>query len=110
MTNIELQFMNVVPSALRDIAKALQQMNDKMENKVASQPETSSKNISETTMEKLSWLLSSHYNMFHADMILRAAFDESISQTDFLRGCVDIHQSEKNDGSDEFTPVEFKNV
>lgn len=43
MTNIEMQFMNVVPSALRDIAKALQQMNDKMDNKVASQPETSSK-------------------------------------------------------------------
>ncbi len=43
MTNIEMQFMNVVPSALRDITKALQQMNDKMDNKGASQPETSSK-------------------------------------------------------------------
>jgi len=66
--------------------------------------------VSHDTIEKLSWLLSSHYNMYHADMILRAAFDDSISQTDFLRGCVDIHQSEKDTDDTEFSPKGWENV
>ena len=43
MTIAEQRFMECVPSALKDIAKALQTMNEKMDNKVAAQPETSNK-------------------------------------------------------------------
>ena len=64
----------------------------------------------EPTKEKLSWLLSCHYNLFHSDIILRAAFDDSISHTEFLRGCVDIHLSEKDTDDTEFTPKGWENV
>lgn len=60
--------------------------------------------------EKLSWLLQCHYNLFHADMIQRAMYDDSVSLLDFIVGCVAIHQSEKQSDDDEYTPSEFKNV
>lgn len=60
--------------------------------------------------EKLSWLLESHYNLFHADMIQRALGDDTISLKDFVTGCVAIHTSERDTDDDEFTPNEFKNV
>ena len=60
--------------------------------------------------DKLSWLLESHYNLFHADMIQRAMNDDSISLKDFIAGCVAIHTSERDTDEDEFTPNEFKNV
>ena len=60
--------------------------------------------------DKLSWLLESHYNLFHADMIKRALGDDTISLKDFIEGCVAIHMSEKDTEDDEFTPKEFKNV
>ena len=60
--------------------------------------------------DKLSWLLESHYNLFHADMIQRAMNDDSISIKDFVTGCVAIHTSERDTDDNEFTQKEFKNV
>ena len=65
---------------------------------------------SDTLQNKLSWLLQSHYNTFHADMIQRAMNDDSISAEDFIKGCVAIHTSERDTNDDEFTPAEFQNV
>ena len=65
---------------------------------------------SDTMQDKLSWLLQSHYNTFHADMIQRAMNDDSISAEDFIKGCVAIHTSERDTDDDEFTPAEFENV
>lgn len=65
---------------------------------------------SDTMQDKLSWLLQSHYNTFHADMIQRAMNDDSISAEDFIKGCVAIHTSERDTNDDEFTPAEFQNV
>lgn len=60
--------------------------------------------------DKLSWLLESHYNLFHADMIQRAMNDDSISLKDFIVGCVAIYTSERDTNDNEFTPIVFKNV
>lgn len=60
--------------------------------------------------EKLSWILEEHYNLFHADMISRALYDDNISLTDFVNGCLLIRINEKDNGDDEFVPEEFKNV
>ena len=60
--------------------------------------------------EKLSWLLECHYNMFHADLIQRAMYDDSVSLLDFVTGCVAIQQNERNSDDDEYVPSEFKNV
>lgn len=60
--------------------------------------------------EKLKWLLETHYNLFHADMIFNAIFDDGVSCADFIRGCVDIHLSERDTDYDEFTPEVFKRV
>ena len=57
--------------------------------------------------EKLSWLLESHYNLFHADMIQRALNDDSISLQEFVDGCTAIDASERYTENDEFTPKEF---
>ena len=65
---------------------------------------------SDTMQDKLSWLLQSHYNTFHADMIQRGMNDDSISAEDFIKGCVAIHTSERDTNDDEFTPAEFQNV
>ena len=61
-------------------------------------------------IEKVSWLLDTHYNLFHSDMICRAMQDDDVSLKDFITGCVAIHESEKNTDDDEFTPKEFENV
>ncbi len=66
--------------------------------------------MSEKTIEKLSWLVCCHYNVFHADLITRAMTDDNISMKDFIIGCVQIHQSEKDNEYDEFVPKEFENV
>ena len=60
--------------------------------------------------EKLSWILESHYNLFHADMIQRAMYDNNVSLLDFINGCNAIRESERDTDDDEFTPEEFKNV
>ena len=60
--------------------------------------------------EKLSWLLQSHYNLFHADLIQRAMTDTNVSIKDFILGCVAIHTSERDTDDDEFVPYEFENV
>ena len=60
--------------------------------------------------EKLSWLLETHYNLFHADMISRAFFADGVSLETFIRGCVDVHMSERDSEDSEFTPDAFKNV
>ena len=65
---------------------------------------------SDTMQDKLSWLLQSHYNTFHADMIQRAMNDDSISAEGFIKGCVAIHTSERDTDDDEFTPAEFQSV
>lgn len=49
------------------------------------------------------------HNIFHADMIHRAVYNENVSVEDFLSGCKKIYESER-DGEDEFIPSEFENV
>lgn len=49
------------------------------------------------------------HNIFHANMIHRAVYNEKVSAEDFLSGCKKIHESER-DGEDEFIPSEFENV
>ena len=66
--------------------------------------------VSNEVVEKISWYLQTRHNMFHADMIQRAMFDDSISAEDFINGCVAIHASERDTDDDEFTPAEFENV
>ena len=58
--------------------------------------------------DKLSWLLESHYNLFHADMIQRALSDDAISLKDVIAGCVAIHMRERDTDDNEFTPNEFR--
>ena len=66
--------------------------------------------VSNEVVEKISRYLQTRHNMFHADMIQRAMFDDSISAEDFINGCVAIHASERDTDDDEFTPAEFENV
>jgi hypothetical protein len=66
--------------------------------------------VSNEVVEKISWYLQTRHNMFHADMIQRAMFDDSISAEDFIKGCEAIHTSERDTDDDEFTPAEFENV
>lgn len=66
--------------------------------------------MNDLMQKKISWLLRSHYNLFHADMMQRALNDESVSLKDFITGCVAIHTSERDTDDDEFTPEEFKGV
>ena len=59
--------------------------------------------------EKILWFLESHFNLFHADLINRAIYDESVSLEDFIRGCKLIMETECGD-DDEFVPVKFMGV
>ena len=59
--------------------------------------------------KKLEWLLNSHYNVFHADMIWNAMHDDNVSMEDFIHGCVMIHVEEGKD-NDEFVPTEFEHL
>jgi len=53
-------------------------------------------------MDKLGALLEQRYSLFHADLIMRAISDESVSREDFMHGCEEILAKEVND--DEYTP------
>lgn len=71
---------------------------------------TNMEGYSNDSQGKLGWLLASHYNMFHADMISRALHDDSVTIQDFIHGCVSIVMAERDTDDDEFTPKEFENV
>lgn len=58
---------------------------------------------------KLSWLLNSHYNLYHADIIYNAMHDDNVSIQDFIHGCTMIHAEEGRD-NDEFVPDEFEHL
>lgn len=64
----------------------------------------------ENILDKLQFLLQRHYNLFHADMIMRAIFDNDVSFSDFSDGEYKINVSERMTDDDEFTPEEFANV
>lgn len=66
--------------------------------------------MSQDFEDKLDWLLCSHLNLFHADMVNRALHDKNVCLKDFITGYTAIYTSECNDGDEEFTPTEFKNV
>lgn len=66
--------------------------------------------VSNEVVEKISWYLQTRHNMFHADMIQRAMFDENISLADFITGTTEIVVSERDTDDDEFTPTQFQNV
>ncbi len=78
--------------------------------------EQSNEDVSNETIDKISWYLSARHNLFHADMIQRAMFDDAISQADFIEGVTDIVTIEGCDEktgtkcADEYTPAVFKNV
>jgi hypothetical protein len=59
--------------------------------------------------EKVEWFLEQHFNMFHADLINRAIYDDSVSLEDFINGCRLIMETECGD-DDEFVPSEFMGV
>ena len=71
---------------------------------------TNMEGYSNDSQGKLGWLLDSHYNMFHADMISRALHDDSVTIQDFIHGCVSIAMAERDMDDDEFIPKEFENV
>ena len=54
-------------------------------------------------IEKVNYLLLQSYNMFHADMILRAIQDDTLSLNDFIHGRNLIKGAERED-LDEFVP------
>lgn len=66
--------------------------------------------VSNEVVEKISWYLQTRHNMFHADMIQRAMFDDKVTMADFIGGVTDIVVNEGEDGTDEYTPAEFENV
>ena len=72
--------------------------------------EQENEGVSNETIEKISWYLQARHNMFHADMIQRAMFDDKVSLADFIGGVSDIVVNEGEDGTDEYTPAEFENV
>ena len=60
--------------------------------------------------EKLTYILEQKFNLFHADLISRAFFDESISFDQFVEGYNEIYYSEKCTDDDEFIPDAFSNI
>nr|DAX98900.1 MAG TPA: hypothetical protein [Caudoviricetes sp.] len=58
--------------------------------------------MTNSEMDKLGALLEQRYSLFHADLIMRAISDESVSREDFMHGCEEILAKEVND--DEYTP------
>lgn len=65
--------------------------------------------MTDLQVNKINDLLLQHFNIFHADLIIRAIQDESLDRYDFIRGYVDITQSEKTD-DDEFIPKGWEEV
>lgn len=60
--------------------------------------------------DKMYEILLYHWNIFHADMITRALYDENLPVDKFIAGYKKIAQSEENEDSDEFIPEEYKNI
>lgn len=65
--------------------------------------------MNDLEIEKINDLLLQHFNIFHADLITRAIQDKSLDRYDFIRGCVDIIQSEETDDN-EFIPKGWKEI
>lgn len=58
--------------------------------------------MTNSEMDKLGALLEQRYSLFHADLIMRAISDESVSREDFICGCEEILANEADE--DEYTP------
>lgn len=56
------------------------------------------------------WILESHFNLFHSDLICRAIHDDNVSLNDFINGVESIGLSEYEYENDEYVPSEFANV
>lgn len=64
---------------------------------------------SRSTGEKISLFLTDRYSMFHADLIQRAMFDDSIDKEAFMRGIYLIDESFRSmDDNDEYVPEGWK--
>ena len=59
--------------------------------------------------KKVEWFLEQHFNLFHAGLINRAIYDDTISLDDFVKGCRLIMETEEGD-DDEFVPAEFMGI
>ena len=60
---------------------------------------------SRSTGEKISIFLTDRYSMFHADLIQRAMFDDSIDKEAFMRGIYLIDESFRTmEDNDEYVP------
>nr|DAF03163.1 MAG TPA: hypothetical protein [Caudoviricetes sp.] len=58
--------------------------------------------MTNSEIDKLGALLEQWHNLFHADLIMRAILDESMSREDFIHGCREILANEVDE--DEYTP------
>lgn len=66
---------------------------------------------SRSTGEKISIFLTDRYSMFHADLIQRAMFDDSIDNDTFMRGIHLIDESFRSmDDNDEYVPDGWEEV
>lgn len=64
---------------------------------------------SRSTDEKINLFLTDRYSMFHADLIQRAMFDDSIDKEAFMRGIYLIDESFRSmDDNDEYVPEGWK--
>lgn len=60
--------------------------------------------------KKITYILEQKFNLFHADLISRSIFDESITIEQFIEGYNAICDSEKSTDDDEFIPDAFSNI
>lgn len=66
---------------------------------------------SRSTGEKISIFLTDRYSMFHADLIQRAMFDDSIDKEAFMRGIYLIDESFRTmEDNDEYVPDGWEEV
>lgn len=66
---------------------------------------------SRSTGEKISIFLTDRYSMFHADLIQRAMFDDSIDKEAFMRGIYLIDESFRSmEDNDEYVPDGWEEV
>lgn len=66
---------------------------------------------SRSTGEKISLFLTDRYSMFHADLIQRAMFDDSIDKEAFMRGIYLIDESFRSmEDNDEYVPDGWEEV
>ena len=61
-------------------------------------------------VEKLSLILAAHFNIFHADLILRALVDKNVSLETFAEGLLKVYESERLTDDEEFVSEEFVGV